>query len=132
VGGAVDGGAALVHGLEQRALGARRGAVDLVGEQHVREDGPAVEAEGAVAGVEHLGAEDVAGQQVGGELHPGAGDVEAAREGPREGGLADAGDVLDEHVAAREHADDQQQLDGLRAAGEHRGEAPRGSRPPAA
>jgi hypothetical protein len=72
--------------------------------------------------IEHLRAEDVARQQVGGELHPGAGDVEAAREGPREGGLADAGHVFDEHVAAGEHADEQQ-LDGLGAAREHRGEA---------
>ena len=38
VGDAVDGDLALLHRLEQRRLGLRRGAVDLVGEEQVRED----------------------------------------------------------------------------------------------
>ncbi len=40
VGVAVDGDGAFLHGLEQRALGLGGRAVDLVGEQEGREDGP--------------------------------------------------------------------------------------------
>ena len=37
---AVERDLPLVHGLEQGRLGARAGAVDLVGEENVRENGP--------------------------------------------------------------------------------------------
>src|SRR5262244_3899937 len=60
---------ALLHGLEQRTLDLRRRAVDLVGEQQVGEDRALVDVERVVALVEDLAAEDVARQQVDGELH---------------------------------------------------------------
>ena len=56
--------------LQQRGLRARRGAVDLVGDQHVGEDGAGLEAERAVLGIEEGGADDVRGQQIRRELNP--------------------------------------------------------------
>jgi hypothetical protein len=62
-----------LHGFEQRGLGFGRCAVELVGQQQVGEDGARLEAEVAVAGAvvffQQFGAQDVAGHQVGGELH---------------------------------------------------------------
>jgi hypothetical protein len=43
---ALDGDLALLHRLEQRRLGLRGGAVDLVGEHHVGEDRPGAQGEG--------------------------------------------------------------------------------------
>ena len=62
-GRAVDGDLALLHRLQQRRLRARRGAVDLVDQQHVREDRAGDEAERAA--LQDAGARDVRGQQVG-------------------------------------------------------------------
>ena len=59
----------LVHRLEQRGLRARAGAVDLVGEEDVREDGPLAEDELALALVVDADAEDVAREQIARELH---------------------------------------------------------------
>jgi hypothetical protein len=62
----------LLHRLEQRRLRARRRAVDLVGEDDVREDRPLDEAEGArprrAVLLEDLRARHVARHQVGREL----------------------------------------------------------------
>ena len=55
-------------------------------------------------------------QQVGRELHARERDAEDARERLGERRLADAGHVLDEHVPAREDADEEQ-LDDLGLAG---------------
>jgi hypothetical protein len=45
---AVDGHLALVHGFEQRGLRLGRGAVDLVRQEKVGEDGAGLELEGSV------------------------------------------------------------------------------------
>src|SRR5258708_6387415 len=60
---------ALLHRLEQRALGLGRCAVDLVGEYHGIEDRSRVEAERQRPLVIDRQAEDVRGQQVARELH---------------------------------------------------------------
>lgn len=52
----------LAHGLEQRALRARRGAVDFVCEQNVGEDRPFTELETAVLLLVDAGAQNVGGQ----------------------------------------------------------------------
>ena len=66
------GDVALLHGLEQRGLRARRCAVDLVREDDVREDRTAHEAKATCAGrgvfFHDLGAGDVARHEIGGEL----------------------------------------------------------------
>ena len=118
---AVHGGLPLAHGLQQRRLGAGRGPVDLVGQQDVGEDRPGVEGEAAVLGVEDLGAEDVGGQQVRRELDPGHPHRQGPGQGLGQGGLADAGDVLHQHVAAGQHADDHQ-IQGLLLAADDAGQ----------
>ena len=82
-GGAVGGDLALLHRLEQRGLGLRRGAVDLVGEQRVGEDRPRPELELGAVRAPHAGADDVRGEQVGGELQPGEPGVDGRRGAPR-------------------------------------------------
>ena len=65
------GNVLLLHRLQQGGLGARAGAVDLVGHQKLREHRTRDEAERAPAGtalVEHLGAQNIGGHQVGREL----------------------------------------------------------------
>ena len=49
---AVDGHLALLHRLEEGGLGTRRGAVDLVREQDVREDGAGEE--DVLSGADHV------------------------------------------------------------------------------
>ena len=108
---AVDGDLALVHGFEQGGLGLGGGAVDLVGQQEVGEDGAGLELEGFGVGVVDGDAEDVAGQHVAGELQAMEAAGDGAGEGLGEGGLADAGDVLDEEMAARQEADEREAHD---------------------
>ena len=90
----------LGHHLEQRRLRARRGAVDLVGEQDVREHRPRPELEHLLLLVEDRHAEDVGGQQVGRELHAREARADRGRERLRERRLAGAGEILEQHVAA--------------------------------
>ena len=103
----VDGHAPLLHALEQARLRLRRRAVDLVDEHDVREDRAGPELEAALALVEDVRADDVGGQQVGGALDARELEVQRARERACERRLADARQVLDEHVAAGEHGDDE-------------------------
>ena len=81
--GAVEGDRVLLHGLEQRGLGLRRRAVDLVGEQQVAEDRPARQRELAGLEVVDVRADDVARHQVRRELDAPEGDAERPREAAR-------------------------------------------------
>ncbi len=97
----------LLHGLEQRALDLRRRAVDLVGEDEVGEDGALAHAEVARGLVVDERAHEVGREQVRRELDA----LEARVDGAGERGdgerLGEAGHALDEHVPAREQADQQ-------------------------
>ena len=106
-GRAVDGDLPLLHRLQQRGLGLGRGAVDLVGEQQVGEDRARAERELRGAGVVDQRAGDVAGHQVGRELH--ALGVQRQRGGQRahQQRLGDAGHALEQHVAAAQQRDHQ-------------------------
>ncbi|MNM70879.1 hypothetical protein D3C81_825240 [compost metagenome] len=99
---ALEGDLALLHHLEQRRLGLGRGAVDLVGEQQVGEHRAAAQLELLAGQVVDGVPGDVAGHQVGGELDACELAAEAARQGAHQQGLAEAGDALDQHVAAGE------------------------------
>ena len=99
----VDGDVALLHALEQAGLRLRRGAVDLVDDHDVGEDRARAELEACFALVVDLRADDVGRQQVGGALHARERAVDRPRQRPGQGGLADAGVILDEDVALREH-----------------------------
>ncbi len=96
---AIDADLVFGHGFEQRALRARRRAVDLVGEQQLGEQRAGVEAEAAIILVEDRHAEDVGGQQVGGELHALELEAQRGRERASECCLAEAGQVFDQQVA---------------------------------
>ena len=78
--------------------GARRRAVELVGQHDVREHRARPEGELARALVEHAHARDVARQHVRRELDARERAVERARQRTRQRRLADARHVLDEHV----------------------------------
>ena len=98
----IDADLRLGHRLEQRGLRLRRCPVDLVGEQQVGEDRSGPELEAPRAHVVDRRAEQVGGQQIRRELHPGEVHAERGGEAPRDERLAEPGDVLDEDVPAGE------------------------------
>ena len=100
----VDADLPLFHRLEQRALRLRARAIHFVREQQLGEDRALLERERAARRVEHGDADDVGGQQVARELHALPGEAEHVRQRMRERRLADAGDVFDQEVAARDEA----------------------------
>ena len=99
----VDRDLSLLHALEQRGLGLRAGAVDLVDQHQVREDGAGPELELVRLQVVDVDAGDVRGEQVGGRLDPRELTVERPRERLRQHRLPDAGEVLEDDVALAEH-----------------------------
>ena len=101
-GAAVGGDLVLLHGLEEGRLGARGGPVDLVGQQHLGEDGAG--AEGEVGGplVEDARPGDVAGQDVRRELHPTELTPDGGGQAAGQQGLAHPRHVLEEDVAVAE------------------------------
>ncbi len=90
----------VTHGLEQGALGAWRSAVDLVGQNNVGKDGPAIENKVVRLGVVDTAADDVAGQQVGRELNAAEHARHALCQGFRHERFANARNVLQQHVLA--------------------------------
>ena len=68
------------------------------------EDRSGTESEGAVLGIDDGKAEDVGGQEIGRELDAPEMETQDAGESEGEGGLADAGKVLEEEVTPGEHA----------------------------
>ena len=105
---AFDRHLAFLHRLEQRRLGLRRGAVDLVGEQEVREDRTGAEFEVGFALVEDRRAGHVRRHQVGRELDAREVDRRDLRERASHQRLRQPRVVLDQDVAVREHAEQQQ------------------------
>src|SRR5216684_2088322 len=109
---AVDGDLRLVHGFEKRGLRARRGAIDFIGEDHVGENRPGAEFKFARFGIVDADAENIAGEQVRRELDALKAAMKGFRERLCESSFADAGNVFDEQVAAREQRDEGE-LDGV-------------------
>src|SRR5207302_991749 len=99
---ALEGRLPFLHRLEQGGLRLRGGAVDLVGQEQLCEDRTAAEDEVARLAVVHVGAGDVRGQEVRGELDPPEGEAEARREGLRNQRLRQARHVLDQEVSIAE------------------------------
>ncbi|GAA4314374.1 hypothetical protein GCM10023178_75730 [Actinomadura luteofluorescens] len=106
VGVAAEGDLAFGHDLQEGGLDLGGGAVDLVGEDEVDEDGAEFDVELFGGGVVDAGADDVGGDEVGGELEAGEGAADDAGEGADGEGLGDAGDAFQEAVAAGEECDD--------------------------
>ena len=96
----------LLHRLQQRRLRLRRRAIDLVAEQHVREDRPGLEAEIADSLVIDRRPGHVRRHEVGRELH--AGESKAGHRGERTGDqrLGEARVVLDQHVPVRQQPEE--------------------------
>src|SRR5580698_8362183 len=76
----IHGDLRFVHRFQQRGLRLRRGAIDFVGHDDVRENRPGLEFEFLRRGIEDADADYVAGQQVGSELNA----LERAAEGTSE------------------------------------------------
>ena len=106
---ALDRDAPLGHRLEQRRLGARRGAVDLVREQDVREDRPLDELR--LARARDVLADELGRRRVRRELDAVEVCAEHIRGRAAEQRLRGARRAFQQHVAAG-HRRDQQQLDG--------------------
>ena len=102
----VDGRLPLLHALEQRRLGLRRGAVDLVGEDDLGHDRSRPELELLRLLVEDREAGDVGRQQVGRELDAAEGAADALGERLGEHRLADARHVLDQDVSLAQQGDE--------------------------
>jgi len=95
-----------LHGLEQRALHLRRGAVDLVGQDQVREDGAELGRELALGHVVDDGAYEVGRQEVGRELDARELGVDGVTQRADRQRLGQAGYTFEQHVAARQQADE--------------------------
>ena len=95
----------LLHRLEQRRLRLRRGAVDLVREEEVREDRARPELEVAVALVPDRRARHVRRHEVGRELDAGEAHAQNLRERARGERLREARVVLEQDVSVREEAE---------------------------
>jgi hypothetical protein len=112
----------LLHGLEHRGLRLGRGAVDLIGQDDVGEDRSRNESEYAFAGsgilLDDLGAGDVAGHEVRGELDAFEGEVEGLGQGRDEQCLGEAREADQQGVIAGENRD-QQLIDHLILADDH-------------
>src|SRR2546429_169148 len=109
---AVDGDLRFVHGFEKRGLRARGGAIDFVGEDHVGENRAGTKFKIARFRIVDADAENIAGEQVRRELDALKAAVKGFCERLRESRFADAGNVFDEQMAAREQGD-QRGLDGV-------------------
>ena len=98
----------LLHRLEQRGLRLGRRAVDLVGQNHVREHGAANEAEEALARLavlfHHVGARDVRRHQIRGELNALELKLEQLGERADEQRLGQTGYADKQGVAATEYS----------------------------
>jgi hypothetical protein len=118
-----EGDGTFLHRFQQRRLGLRRRAVDLVGQQHLGEHGALLEAEHALARglvfFEDLGADDIRGHQVGRELHAPELHVGGLGQRLHQQGLAQARHAFDQRVAAGQQAGDQQ-FDHVLLADDHR------------
>ena len=98
----------LGHRLQQRALGAWGGAVDLIRQQHRREDGARQPHEAGLPRVVDARARDIRGQEVGGELDAREVRRYRGRDGPGQRRLPDPGNVRQQDVAAGEERDQAQ------------------------
>ena len=106
IGRVADRDLSLLHHLEQRGLHLGRGAVDLVGQQEVAEDGPQLGVERAFAGPVDAGADEIGGDEVRRELDAGEAAAEHSRGGLDRQRLGETGHALDQQMALAEQADE--------------------------
>ncbi len=114
---AAGGDLVFLHGLQQCGLGLGRRAVDFVGEDDVGEDGAADEAKLSAAGglvfLNDLGAGDVRGHQIGGELDAVEAQAQRAGKGGDQKRLGQARDAHQQRMTPAEKSDEQLINDGI-------------------
>ena len=107
---AVDGDSRFSHRFQKRRLCLRAGAVDLVREHHVGEDRPRLKCEATggrtVSRLGNRGSEDIARQEIAGELDSAEAAVDAAGQRLGERRLADARYVFQQQMPARDQGFD--------------------------
>jgi hypothetical protein len=113
-----DGHLVLLHGFEERALDLCGRTVDLVGEDDLGEDRAPLRREGPVARAVDEGADQVGGQQVGGELDAAKRRVDRLCQRLDGGRLGEPGDAFEEDVPVREQSD-QQSVDQIALTDDH-------------
>ena len=101
---AIHGDLALGHRLQQRALGLGCGAVDLVRQQQAGKDRAGMKTELARLALVYADPDNVRWEQVAGELHTLEIQREAGGQRMGQGGLAHAGHVFQQQVAAGDQA----------------------------
>ena len=106
--GAIDADAASRHRLQQSALGAGAGSIDLVSQQHLAEQGPGLKAELRRAGIKHIDAGEISGQQVTGEADALEGQGRSPGEGLGQGGFAHPRTVLNQQMPPGQQAGQRQ------------------------
>ena len=106
VGYAVHRHSALLHGLQKGGLGAAGGAVELIGQEQVAKQraGLVLHLPGGLVVEGEAG--EVGGHHIGGKLHPAAAQSQGLGEGGGNGGLAHAGDILQQDVATGQDGDE--------------------------
>ncbi len=111
-GDVVDGDLFFAHRFEQCGLDFGGGSVDFVDERDVGEDGTSAEFENVCVGVENHDARDVAGEQVGGELHAAkrrhavGAIAQTVSERFCEGRFSASWEVFEQHVPRGQEGDD--------------------------
>ena len=98
---------ALLHGLEQGTLHLGGGAVNLVGEDEVAEDGTFLHLEAFVLLAVDEGAYEVGRQQVGGELYAAELGIDGFCQGGDGQRLRQSGHPLQQHVATAQQTNQQ-------------------------
>ncbi len=95
---------ALFHRFKQGALHLRPGAVDFVGQQHLRKHRAGVKHELAAVAVEHRNAQQIARHEVGGELRAGVLQPQRGGQSMGQRGLAHPRQIFDEQMTAGQQA----------------------------
>ena len=97
---------AFCHGLQQRRLRARRGAVDLVGKDEVGEQRTGTKLELSDLLIIEIDAGQVAGQKIRRALHALEAPADGGGEGAQKHGFPGSRHVLQQDMAAAEEADE--------------------------
>jgi len=101
---AFSGDLLLFHRFQQGTLCLRRGAVHLVGEDHLREYRAGVKRKDRCLPLENGDADDVRGQKIAGELNSLESQPQGSGQRVRKGRLSHPGNVFDQKMAASEKA----------------------------
>ena len=104
----IDADATSGHRLKQSALRARAGAIDLVGQQHLREQRSGLKTKIGFNRVEHIQAGEIRRQQITGETHPFEGKPKHPSQGFCQGRLTHARPVFDQQMATGQQTTERQ------------------------